>query len=110
MVSRTWAARILVSIKDQERNEVGRYAGWGAGDDKNARPERDETGPSMFPLANGVARWGRNLGCLLIPTAIVLITIEEDVLHIPQTVGWISLAGLVVVFVLVGIWLDRRRT
>ena len=88
---RTGSDRILVSIKDQERNEVGRYAGWGAGEDQNARSQRDETGPSMVPLAYGTTRWGRTLGCLLIPAAIVLITVEEDVLHIPQAAGWISL-------------------
>jgi len=64
----------------------------------------------MVPLAYGTNRWGRTLGCLFIPAAVVLITIEEDVLHIPQGAGWLSLVGLVVGFVIVGIWLDRRRS
>ena len=53
---------------------------------------------------------GDERGCLLIPAAVVLITIEEDVLHIPQEAGWASLVGLVVAFVLVGVWTARRRT
>jgi len=103
-------ARILESIKDQERSDdVGRHAGWGAGVDLRAPPERDRYGPSMMRLAYGTNRWGRTLGCLLLPAAIVLITIEEDVLHIPQAAGWASLGGLVVAFVLLGMWIDRRR-
>jgi hypothetical protein len=33
-----------------------------------------------------------------------------DVLHIRAAAVWISLVGLVVAFVLVGFWIDRRRT
>lgn len=64
----------------------------------------------MVPLAYGTNRWGRTLGCLYIPAMIVLITIEEDVLHIPQVAGWLSLVGLFAGFVLVARWLDRRAT
>jgi len=110
LVNRTWSVGILVSVKDQERNGVGRDSGWGVDEDLYVPPERDETGPSMVSLAYGTNRWGRTLGCLFIPAALVLITFEMDVLHIPAAAVWISLVGLVVAFVLIGFSIDRRRT
>jgi hypothetical protein len=62
----------------------------------------------MMPLAYGTNNWGRTLGLLYIPAVIVLITVEMDVLHMPQSAGWWSIVGLVVAFVLIGRWLDRR--
>ena len=102
--------RIVVSIKDQEPAEAGRYAGWGSGEDLKARPAPDRFGPSMMPLAYGAhRRWGRTLGLAYIPAVIVLITVEIDILHMPQSAGWWSLVALFVAFVLLGRWLDRRR-
>ena len=51
--------------------------------------------------------WRRTLGCLWLPAIVVLITVE-DWLHVPQEMGWISIAGLFVVFLLVAWWGDRK--
>jgi hypothetical protein len=111
-VTRIRCGRILESINDQEKTpDVGRYAGWGSGEDLHAKPARDRFGPSLIPLAYGATRrWGRTLGLLYIPAVIVLITLEIDVLHLPASAVWVSLVGLFVAFVLVGRWLDRRAT
>jgi hypothetical protein len=100
--STTLSARILDSIKDQEPDDLGRYAGWGGGEDLKARPQRDQLGPSILPR-----NWGRTLGLLWIPAIIVLVTVELW-LGLPQVAGWISLVGLFVVFLLVQFWLDRK--
>ena len=42
-----------------------------------------------------------------IPAIIVLITVE-DWMHVPQVVGWISVAVLLVVFLLVARLSDRK--
>jgi hypothetical protein len=95
-------------IKDQKPPDVGQYAGWGIEEDRSASPARDRYGPAMLPVAYGTNRWGRTLGLLYIPAVIVLITLEDDVLHVPQAAGWISLVGLFAGFMLLARWLDRR--
>lgn len=62
----------------------------------------------MLPIGL-TQRWGRTLGLLWVPAVIVLITVE-DWLGVPQVAGWISLVGLTVGFVLIGLLLDRRRS
>lgn len=52
--------------------------------------------------------WGRNLGLLWVPGVVILITIELW-LGVPQVAGWISMIGLLVAFLLVARWIDRRR-
>jgi hypothetical protein len=69
----------------------------------------EREGPSLFPLTYRPDRmWRRTLGCLWLPAIVVLITVE-DWLHVPQEMGWISIAGLFVVFLLVAWWSDRKR-
>ena len=53
--------------------------------------------------------WRRTLGCLWIPAIVVLITIE-DWLHVPQVAGWISIAVLLVVLLVVARLSDRKQT
>jgi len=93
----------LISDRD-DREDIGQYAGWGTDDDLNSRPQRERgRGPSIFPyLATDPGTWRRSLGCLWIPALILLITIEEW-LHVPQAVGWLSILGLFVVFLIV-VW------
>lgn len=63
----------------------------------------------MFPLAYRDDRiWRRTLGCLWLPALVVLITVD-DWLRVPQEAGWMSIAGLFVVFLLVARWSDRKR-
>jgi hypothetical protein len=105
----TRSRRILVSIKDQRPDDIGEYAGWGGREDQVARPPRDRYGPSVLPFRYGTNPWGRTLGCLYLPAVVVLLTIELDVLHMPDAAGWVSMVGLFVAFILFGRWLDRRR-
>jgi hypothetical protein len=102
--------RILGLVgKDQPERDIGRYAGWGAGDDLTAPSKHEREGPSLFPLAYRDDRvWRRTLGCLWLPAMVVLITVE-DWLRIPQGIGWISLVGLFVAFIVVARWGDRKN-
>lgn len=100
--SRTRSARILASIKDQGKgDDVGRYAGWGAGEDVNAPPgEGERHGPALAPFLRyrpGDRAWRLAFGCLWIPAIIVVITVE-DWMGIPQNIQWISLGIVFVVF------------
>jgi len=112
LVRTTRSRRILVSINDQKPTDVGRYAGWGEDGDLDApagEPER--TGPAMMPFLRHRAsdRWWRvGLGFAWIPAIIVLITVE-DWLHLSQSVMWISLGVLFVVFMAYLLVWDRRR-
>ncbi|HKC19583.1 MAG TPA: hypothetical protein VKE27_08115 [Candidatus Dormibacteraeota bacterium] len=49
----------------------------------------------------------RAFGLLWIPAVILLLTVELWA-GVPQVVDWISVAVLLVVFLLFGRWLDRR--
>jgi hypothetical protein len=53
--------------------------------------------------------WRLSLGFLWIPAIIVVITVEQDWLHLPQSVTWISLGALAVGFVAFVLVADRRR-
>jgi len=107
------SARILVSIKDQRPDDLGRYAGWGEGEDANAPPDPDERpGPAMMPFLRyrGGDRWWRlSLGFLWLPAIVVVITIE-DWIHAPQSIIWISLGLLFVGFITFTLVWDRMRT
>ena len=100
-VRSTWSRRILVSINDQKPSEVGRYAGWGTDEDANTPSGKGErTGPALMPFLRHRAsdRWWRlGLTFVWVPAMIVVITVE-DWLHLPQSVGWISLGVLFVLF------------
>jgi hypothetical protein len=87
-VSTTRSPPILVSIKDQPRDEdIGRYAGWGGGEDSDAPPGSGEReGPALAPFLRYRATdraWRLAFGILWIPAIIVVITIEEW-MGIPQ--------------------------
>lgn len=111
--STTRSARILVSINEKESDQVGRYAGWGAGGDDSAPPEPEErAGPAMMPFLRHRAgdRWWRlSAGLLWIPAIIILITVE-DWLHVTQTMMWISLGILFAVYLGAVLISDRTRS
>ncbi|HSS61519.1 MAG TPA: hypothetical protein VLK30_08695 [Candidatus Limnocylindrales bacterium] len=104
------AWRILVSIKDQPPDDIGRYAGWGTGEDDSGPPERERVGPSLAPFLRyqkGDRAWRLALGCMWLPVIIVVLTVE-DWMHIPQAVQWISL-GVVFVLFVGGVLISDRR-
>ena len=101
----TGSRRILVSIKDQPREErIGDYAGWGAGDDVKARPgEAERHGPALAPFLryrSDDRAWRLAFGCLWIPAVIVVITVEAW-LGIPQGWQWVSLGVVFIAFMAV---------
>ena len=108
----TRSGRILDSINDQPRDDdIGQHAGWGAGEDLDAPPVEERTGPALAPFLRyrgGDRAWRLALGCLWLPAIVVVITIE-DWLHVPQNVQWISLGVVFVVFNLVAFVPDSRR-
>ncbi len=96
-------------MNDHPESDVGRYSGWGTGDDagpppRSSPPERRELLYALRYREDNVSR--DRLVWLWIPAMIGLITVE-DWLHVPQLAGWISLGGLFVVFLLVA-WLSDR--
>jgi hypothetical protein len=101
--SRTRSGRILDSIKDQPRGseDIGRYAGWGAGEDVEAPPSKGEReGPALAPFLRYRATdraWRLAFGCLWIPAVIVVITVE-DWMGLPQHIEWISLGVVFLLF------------
>jgi hypothetical protein len=104
-VRTTRSARILVSIKDQEQESIGRYAGWGTGEDLEAPPGKGErTGPALAPFLRYRATdraWRLAFGILWIPAIVVVITIEQW-MGIPQNIQWISLGVVFLLFMAIG--------
>lgn len=106
-VSTTRRSCILGAINDQpprEPDNIGRYAGWGAGDDLEARPGKGEShGPALAPFLryrSDDRAWRLAFGCAWIPAVIVVITIEQW-MHISQDIQWISLGIVFVLFMAV---------
>jgi hypothetical protein len=98
----TRSERILVSINDQKREEdIGSYAGWGAGEDSEAPPGKGErVGPALAPFLRYRATdraWRLAFGCLWIPAIIIVITVEQWI-GIPQNIQWISLGVVFLLF------------
>jgi hypothetical protein len=104
-VRTTRSARILVSIKDQEQEGIGRNAGWGTGEDLEAPAGKGErTGPALAPFLryrSDDRAWRLAFGCLWIPAIIVVVTVE-DWMGIPQGLQWISIGAVFIVFMAVG--------
>jgi hypothetical protein len=105
-VRTTRSACILVSINDQPQDEdIGRYAGWGAGEDVDAPPGKGEReGPQLAPFLRYRATdraWRLAFGVLWIPAIIVVITIEQW-MGIPQNIQWISLGVVFLLFMAIG--------
>lgn len=104
------SGRILRSIKDQETGDgIGRYAGWGSGEDAAAPEAKDREGPQLAPFLRyrrGDRAWRLSLGCLWVPAIIVLLTVE-DWMHIPQGAQWVSLGVLLVAFLAATFISDR---
>ena len=102
----TLSARILDSINDQpqEKDDIGRYAGWGAGDDLRAPPgEGERHGPALAPFLryrSDDRAWRLAFGGMWVPAIIVVITVEEW-LRIPQDVQWISIGVVFIAFMAV---------
>lgn len=111
--SRTPSRRILVSIKDQKPNGVGRYAGWGEGDDLKApagKAERAGLGMMPFLRYRASDRWWRvGIGFLWVPAIIAVITVE-DWLHLSEGLMWTSLGVLFVGFIAFLLFWDSRKT
>ena len=111
--SMTGSRRILVSINDQRRESenIGSYAGWGSGED-GPQPEKEPIVPTvtgLMPFLKYRATdraWRVGFGLLWIPAIIVALTIEQW-LNVPQTIQWISLGVLFVVFVGIALLSDR---
>jgi hypothetical protein len=107
--SETRSPRILVLTSDKDQRDIGRYAGWGTGDDSGAPAESERAGPAMMPFLRyrgGDRAWRLALGCLWLPTIVVVLTVE-DWLQVPQGAQWISLGALYaafIVFVLIVNW------
>jgi hypothetical protein len=89
-------------INEQRPDDVGRYAGWGEGEDANTPPDAGERpGPAMMPFLRYRAgdRWWRlSLGFLWLPAIVIVITVG-DWIHLSQSVIWISLGVLTVALV-----------
>ena len=108
----TGSRRILVAIKDQpgDGESIGSYAGWDSGED-DSPPEKERTGPALMPFLRYRATdrtWRVGFGLLWIPAIIVVLTIEQ-LLDVPQTIQWISLGVLFVVFIGVALFSDRLQ-
>jgi hypothetical protein len=76
----------------------------------DALPEIERVGPSLMPFLRHKSndRWWRlSLGCLWLPAIVVLLQIEEW-LHIPQTMGWISLGALALLFIAIAVVADKK--
>lgn len=99
-------ARILDSINDQppDKDDIGRYAGWGAEDDLGAPPGKGEShGPALAPFLryrSDDRAWRLAFGCAWIPAVIVVITVEQW-MRISQDIQWISLGIVFVLFMAV---------
>jgi hypothetical protein len=85
----------VISDHDPDGRDVGRYSGWGAGEDLSAPPLHEGEGPSMFPLQ-------------YLPAIAALITVE-DWLGVPQGAIWVSLVGLFAAFLLVARRGDQKQ-
>jgi hypothetical protein len=101
-VSTTRSARILFWIKDQDREkDIGRYAGWGAGEDLTAAPgEGERHGPALAPFLRYRATdraWRLAFGCMWLPAIIVVLAVEEW-MGVSPGIQWISLGVVFVVF------------
>jgi hypothetical protein len=101
----TRSARILGSIKDQGSEDIGRYAGWGSGEDVDAPPGSGERhGPALAPFLRYRSTdraWRLAFGCLWLPVIVVVITVEGW-MGVSQDIQWISLAVVFVLFMAVG--------
>ena len=104
------SGRILGSIKDQETGDgIGRYAGWGSGEDAAAPEAKDREGPQLAPFLRyrrSDRAWRLSLGCLWVPAIIAVITVE-DWLHVSQEMQWVSLGVLFVAFLATTFISDR---
>ena len=109
---KTRCERILGWINDQKPTDVGRYTGWGTGEElKEPEGGPERIGPAMMPFLRHRAtdRWWRvAFGLAWIPATIVLITIE-DWMHVPQGAMWISIGALFVAFTGLSLVLTRVR-
>lgn len=109
-VRTTRSAGILVSINDQRReDEIGKYAGWGSGEDLSAPEAKDREGPQLAPFLRyrrGDRAWRLSLGCMYIPAIIVVLTVEQW-LHVAQDLQWISLGVLFALFIGTTLLSDR---
>ena len=108
----TCCERILDRINDQRPTDVGRYAGWGTGDDlQEPAGDSERIGPAMMPFLRHRAtdRWWRvAFGLAWIPAIIVLVTVE-DWMHVPQGAMWISIGALFVALTGLSLVLTRVR-
>ena len=97
------AAQTDLEVNELDRGaEIGRYAGWGSGDDARQSPDRRHDPKVPTPLqAHRVTRSDK-LGLLLIPCWLVVLTVWEW-LHnrfgVPAWVGWASIGVVALAFV-----------
>ena len=98
-------------IKGQEPSDVGRYSGWGTDDDADAPDGKgEETGPAMMPFLRhrpGDRWWKVGIGFFYLPAVVVIVTLEL-LLHLDQSLIWISLGVFYVVF-LAAVYVIQRR-
>ena len=100
-------------IKDQEPDDVGRYAGWGTGEDLKAaagKPQTWRAGTVPFPLRLRTdSRWWKvGIGLFWIPAIVVVITVENW-LGFADWLIWTSLGLLYIGFMGYLLFWDQRR-
>lgn len=112
---------MLESINDQERSDIGRYAGWGIQDGRSpagnqdsaeAAPARGErAGPGMMPFLRyrfGDRWWNVGIGLAYVPAVIAVVSVESW-LGLRQSVIWISLGVFYVAFMATVYLVERSR-
>jgi hypothetical protein len=103
---------MLDSINDQERSDIGRYAGWGIEDSADSAPVKDErSGAGMMPFLRyrfGDRWWNVGIGLAYVPAIIAVVSIESW-LGLRQSVIWISLGVFYVAFMVTIYLVERSR-
>jgi hypothetical protein len=103
---------MLDSINDQERSDIGRYAGWKTEDSAEMAPPKGEhVGPGMMPFLRyryGDRWWKVGIGFAYVPAIIAVVTVETW-LGLDQSVIWISLGVFYVAFLATIYVVERSR-
>jgi len=104
---------MLVSINDQERSDIGRYAGWGLEDNPaEAAPAKAEPmGTGMMPFLRyryGDRWWKVGIGFAYVPAIIAVVSVESW-LGLRQSLIWISLGVFYVAFMATIYLVERSR-
>lgn len=85
---------------------MGRYAGWGSGDDDSAPSQGEGRKPIQYADNLPDSLWRHKLFWLLYPFLLVALGIWwalNEWLHLPEWTGWISVGLATAICVLIGL-------